>query len=326
MLNKLVFKDYDSPDAEIQAYQSGETQIVGGVGLNVGWLPQLAHSPGLRVNPTIDYEHLDFNLTNPVLTAVNVRKAIEEAIDRCQIITTMFQQPCSTLSVNTILPKPSPDFDPTNTVFGFNLTQARADMSAAGWDCSSGTCKNAEGQPFPMLNLVPYEYAPPDANTPLPATIIQQDLAALGIMVKVTYLDDPNMLFTSFNQGGILATGMYDLTYFSSHFSFDSDGDLYPAFHSSQIPSAQNLSGSNFQRVNDTDVDQGLDEGRTTLDPAQRSKFYMEVQRLLVERVYVIPLYLNSTITLTNSSIGNYLDNPAIESNEWNVGDWFLKR
>jgi peptide/nickel transport system substrate-binding protein len=248
-----------------------------------------------------------------------VRKAIEQAIDRCQIIQTVLQQSCNSLRVDTILPKPSPDFDPTNQAYAFNMAQARADLQNAGWDCSTGTCLQ-NGQPFPTLHLVTYS----DALYGAIELLIQHDLAALGIQVSLD-ISHPN-LFGDFTSGGALATGSFDLALIGYDFTIDSDENLYASFHSSQIPSAQNPTGQNFERVNDAGVDELLDEGRTTLDSAQRSQRYKDVQRILIQNVYVVPLFLEPNITLTSALIGNYLTNPTFLGNEWNIGDWYLTR
>jgi len=315
VLGHLIFQNYNDLPGIIQAYQQGQIDEV--ENLQPGDLSSLKGVQGLRISPTIGYAHLDFNLTNQALQNVSVRKAIEEAVDRCQIIQMVLQQSCDSLRVDTILPRPSPDFDPTNQTYAFNLTQARADMQTAGWDCSSGTCMQ-NGRAFPTLRFVTYTGSPYDAI----ALLIQQDLAALGIQVSMDTSADQN-LFGTFATGGTLATGKFDLAVFGYDFTIDSDVNLYPSFHSSQIPSVQDPTGQNFERVNDMGVDQLLDEGRTTLDSAHRSQIYKDVQRILVQKVYVIPLFLVPNITLTSTFIGNYLTNPTYFGDEWNIGDWY---
>ncbi len=317
VLDRLIFQAYYDVNREIADYQQGKIDLVDGL------LPDdLAAVRGLRglaVTPQIGYTHLDFNLTRPALQPVMVRKAIEEAIDRCQMIRAVLESSsCETLRVDTILPKPSQDFDPTNTTYDYNRRAAIQDMQVAGWDCSSGVCLQ-DGRPFPVLRLA-------TLNGPLNqmvAALIRQDLAALGIGVQVV-MYGPELL-GDYTQGGILATGQFDLALVDYLFGLDADGSLYPNFHSSQIPSAANPSGRNYERVNDLGVDELLDEGRVTLEPAARSEHYKDVQRILVQKVYVVPLYLVPNITLVSPKMGNFLANPVNIGNEWNIGDWFLR-
>jgi peptide/nickel transport system substrate-binding protein len=318
VLDSLVFQNYNDLPSALAAYQHGQIDQVDN--LMPDDLVNLSSLPGLRVTPTIGYVQLGFNLTTPALQNVYVRKAIEESIDRCQIIQTVFLVPCARLRVDTILPQPSPDFDPTIKTYSFDLRAARTDMLTAGWDCSSGLCAQ-DGQLFPTLRLV----APSSNSYSAIELLIKEDLGALGISVALNDFDTPTLL-ADFTHGGILATGQYDLGMLGQEFSVDSDTSLYPGFASAEIPTAQRPQGQNFEHVSDTDVDELLSEGRAALDSAQRSQVYKDVQRILVQKVYVVPLYLIPNITLTSSLIGNYLDNPTNQGNEWNVGDWYRAR
>jgi ABC-type transport system substrate-binding protein/tRNA A-37 threonylcarbamoyl transferase component Bud32 len=318
VLNQLIYQGYADVASAAAAFQAGTAAQVDN--LQPGDLSEVKNQRGLHINPTIGYVHLDFNLANPVLQNVYARKAFEEAIDRCQIIQSVFTQPCSSLEVHTILPKPSPDFDPTITTYSFNLAQAKNDMQTAGWDCSSGTCTQ-NGQPFPTLNLVTYSGSPYDAI----GLFLKQALGALGVPITLQN-DDSQTLLADFAHNGVLATGQYDLAVFGYNFTLDSDVNLYSSFHSSEIPSATHPTGQNYEHVNDTGVDELLNEGRTTLNHATRSQIYKDIQRILVQKVYVIPLFLEPNITLTSTIIGNYITNPTFLGNAWNIGDWYRTR
>jgi peptide/nickel transport system substrate-binding protein len=248
-----------------------------------------------------------------------VRKAIEEAIDRCQIIETVFGQPCANLQVDTILPAPSPDYDPTIKTYSYDLGQARKDMQIAGWNCSSGICTR-NGQVFPTLRLVTTN------NSTMRQQVtedIKQYLAALGIPISLSY---PPHMFTNYTRGGILATGQYDLSLFAYTWGLDDDGNL-STFDSSQIPSADNPDGGNYERVNDPLIDDDLAQGRIKLDMAARMHIYQALQQVLVQKVYVVPMFLNVNITFVSPNIGNQQPNPITspgQGNLWNIGDWFL--
>ncbi len=322
VLDKLVFKGFASKDALIAGYQAGETDHA--EDFTAADLKKLNGLPGLRVSPAISYEHIDFNLQNPVLADLNVRKGIEQAIDRCQIIQSIYSTPCAQLSVDTILPQPSPYYDPSIKAYPFNLDQAKKDMQAAGWNCPGNTPCTKNGQKFPTLNLVTTSGNTVRQNV---TQIVQQDLAALGVPVNVDgQYYAAGILFGDFASNGILATGKYDLALFAYDFPVDPDGSLYPTFHSSQIPSTQNPGGGNWEHVNNPQVDQALNQGRTTLDPNKRTQLYKDLQKTLIQQVYTIPMYLRPDITLTSPAIGNYFSNPTSAGNTWNVGDWFRKQ
>jgi peptide/nickel transport system substrate-binding protein len=319
-LHRLVFKGYETKDALIAGYNAGETDHA--EDFTLGDLQKLSGLPGLRVTPAIEYEHLDPNLTNPVLRNVYVRRAIEQAIDRCGLIQGLLHQPCNTLAVNQLEPPPHPDADPTIQMYPFNLQAARADMQAAGWDCSTHPCTKG-GQPFPALNLVTTSGNQLRTDT---AQLIQQDLAALGIPVNLDGQSYPaGVLFADRASNGILATGKYDLALFAYSEGMDSDSNLYPSFHSSQIPTAANPAGANYSRVADPKVDHLLQQGRVTMNTTKRSNIYKQLQKYIIGQVYTIPLYMRPNITLTDNRVSNYFPNPTAAGNEWNVGEWWQK-
>jgi ABC-type transport system substrate-binding protein len=316
VLDQLIFKGYPDQAALIAAYQAGQVQQADDLRLRN--VPQLQGVPGLLIPPEIGYELVLPNLSTPVLQDLHVRKAIAESIDRCQLIQVAVGVDCKTVQVGGVLPRPSPYFDPAASLPAFDLAQARADLQAAGWDCSSNPCTK-NGQPFPTLTLVT------TAGNPLrefELALIQQDLAAVGIRVALQ-LYRPGLLFGSFTSGGILATGQYDLAVFANVFNFDPD-DLAPGVQSNGIPGAQSPGGGNYGRINDPQLDTFFAQGRATVDQLARLTIYKQATELIANQVYFVPLYLASAVTLTSPQIVNYASNIAALSDEWNVGDWWL--
>ncbi len=320
VLDKLVFKGYQTKDALIAGYSGGETDHA--EDFTLADLQKLNGLPGLHIAPAIGYEHVDPNLATPALQDINVRKAIEQAIDRCTLIQSLLHEQCSQLIVDELEPPPHPDSDPSIKELPFSLSAAMADMQASGWSCPGNTPCTKNGAAFPTLNLVTTSGNALRLNT---VQLIQADLKALGIPVNIDGQQYPaGTLFGDYASGGILATGKFDLALFAYVESLDSLGNL-SGFASSQIPTAANPSGGNYSRINDPMVDQFLTQGAATIDVAKRSTLFKQMQKYLVQQVYTIPLYLRPNITLTDSKVGNYFDNPTSSGNQWNVGEWYVK-
>ncbi len=317
VLDKLVFKGYQSKDALIAGYQAGETDHA--EDFTVADLQKLTGLPGLQITNGAGYEHLDLNMSNPIFQDLNVRKAIWQAIDRCQIIQGLLHQPCNKLILNNLEPG-LPDENTSIKGLPFDLNAAKAAMKAAGWDCSSSPCKK-NGQAFPTLRLVTTSGNPLRANT---CELIKDSLAKIGIPVTLDGQQYPNTaLFADYAHQGILATGKYDLAEYGYVLGNDSDGNLYYSYHSSQIPNDQDPAGQNFQHLSDPHLDSLLEQGRTTLDQQKRSNIYKDVQAYMIQQAYQIPLYVRPNITLTDQVVGNFAPNPTSAGNEWNIGEWW---
>ena len=321
VLDKLVFKGYQSKDALIAGFQAGETDHA--EDFTQGDLPKLNNVPGLSVTAQAGYEHLDLNLSKPYLQDLNVRKAIFQAIDRCTLIQTLLNTQCNKLLVNNMSPG-TPDENTTNKGFAFSVSAAQADMKASGWDCTKAptTPCTKDGQPFPTLQLATTSGNAIRQNS---VQVIKQDLANVGIPVNTDGNFYPaGTLFGDFASGGILATGKYDLAEFAYVLGLDSDGNFYSAYNSTQIPTTANPAGSNYQHISDPKLDKDLDAGRTTIDPAKRSQIYKDIQAYMIDQqAYQVPLYVRPNIVLNDNVLGNYFSNPVSLGNEWNIGEWY---
>jgi len=73
----------------------------------------------------------------------------------------------------------------------------------------------------------------------------------------------------------------------------DVDGVQYPLLHSS----------SNWSRVNDPELDKLLETGRTTLDEEARLAAYAQVQKIVEENTYILPLYQATALYGANAGL-----------------------
>jgi ABC-type transport system substrate-binding protein len=228
---------------------------------------------------------------------------------------------CSDGLTDSLAPSPSPFYDPTIKGYAFSLSAAKADMQAAGWDCSSNPCKK-NGQPFPTLNLVTTANNQVRLNS---VQVIKADLAALGIPVNLDGQQYSNgALFADYASGGILATGKYDLA--EAAYSYPLDG--YAAlnyFQSTQIPSDQNPAGGDVERINDPHIDALINQALATVDPGKNAALYKQLLHYVSDQMYELPLYARPNINLVDAKVGNFFANPTAQGDQWNIGDWYVK-
>ena len=319
-LSQLVFRAYTSLTSLRAAIQAGQVDV--SEGYMEYELPGLAHLPtGIHVleTPAASYEHLDFNLANPLFQDTNVRLAIQIAIDKCALVREVLHVSDCARVADQVEPLPSLYNDPAIAPSTYNPVIARKLLARAGWLPGSRGILTKQGKPF-ILRLVT------TADNPLraaAAALIQRDLQAVGIQVNVQYYP-LNLFFAVYSRGGILATGAYDLAMFGYQNSPEPD-DEYGVFHSSQIPTASQPDLGNYGRINDPVIDEALTMGRYTVPFAQRVQAYHRFLQQLASQVYLIPLYSGVNIITVSDRAQNIQPNPDVINNNWNIADWWVK-
>jgi len=318
-LAQLVYQSYASVAELIQAVQRGEADV--SQGYMEYDLPALARLPShmnvLQV-ASAAYEHLDFNNASPQLRAVDVRKAIQQALDICGIIKTVLRMPDCARRATQVEPEPSLYHDATIQPPAYDPASARKLLAQAGWLPDTHGQLRRAGQPF-MIRLVTTSDQPLRAAV---AQAIQHNLQTVGIAVQISYYP-LNTFFGVYTRGGILATGAYDMALFTYANSPEPD-DEYAVFHSSQIPDSIHPDLGNYGRVNDPIIDQSLQQGRDAISFPDRAAAYHRFLRRLAEQAYVIPLYTEVNIMVVAARVQNILPHPDQVTNTWNIADWWV--
>jgi len=130
------------------------------------------------------------------------------------------------------------------------------------------------------------------------ARVIAAQLGEVGIDIDVQ----------SFEFGTFFADvkkGNYQLA--SMQTSAISEPDFYYTyFHSSNIPTAENLHAHNRWRYRNPALDALLEEGRVVFDRERRKTIYAKVQRIVAEDLPIIPLWHEHNIAVMNRSLSGY--------------------
>ena len=319
-LAQLLFRAYNSMTALRAAVLAGQVDV--GEGYMEDELPGLGRISGpahLLETPAASYEHLDFNLATPDFQDAQVRRAISLAIDRCAIVRDVLHMPDCARVANQVEPLPSLYHDSSIPASTYDPAAASKLLARAGWLPGAGGLLHRQGKPF-TIRLVTTSDNPIRAAA---AALIQRDLHAVGIDVRVSYYS-LGLFFAVHSRGGILASGTFDLAMFGYQNSTEPD-DEYGVFHSSQIPSAAQPGLGNYGRVRDPIIDQSLTQGRASVPFAQRVQYYHRFLEQLASQVYLIPLYTGINIITIDDRVQNMQPNPDVLKNNWNIADWWVR-
>ncbi len=235
------------------------------------------------------WQYLAFNLHDPILKKVEVRRAIAHAIDRERIVRDLLRG--HGVLDDTMFPEGHWARATNLPTYPFDPAKAKELLDAAGY-------KDPDGDgPQPRFTLSFKTSVDSEAN--LRAQMIQQMLGQVGVKVEIqssefgTFLEDVqkgNFQMYSLSRNGIQDPDFY-----------------YIIFHSANFPPE----GQNRGYYSNPRVDSLILQGRATFDRAKRKQIYGEIQRIVQEDLPYISLYHQINVAVMDKNLQGYEMYPA---------------
>jgi peptide/nickel transport system substrate-binding protein len=256
-LSTLRYLIMPEESARLAAIRTGEIQLTAIADPLTVESAQQSEGVEVLEQDTTDYYLLGLNCAEPPFDDPKVRQALSLAIDRQAIVDAVFfgRGQVSGPVVPTLGEWAQPVEDLPNYAVDRERAQLLLEEAGAG-DLSFTILVGSLYQEFENIALV-----------------IQDQLAEIGVTAELEPVEWGTFIdrwiardfqgFVSFNSGGN-----------------DPDGGLYSAFITD--------GGTNAFQFSDEQVDQLLEEGRTTTDPEARRETYREVETLLAEQAPAI--------------------------------------
>jgi len=239
----------------------------------------------LRAPGTI-LQYMGFNLRDPILKDVRVRRALAYTIDRRPILEYLwrgFAQPAA-----SILPTQSWAFTGNVQQYNHDPERARQILDEAGYLAVQGV----------RFHLTMKTST--DENTRLMVAVLQQQLREVGIVLDIRTFEFATF-YSDVTKG---AFQLYSLRWIGGN----EDPDIFEyAFHSAKFPPQ----GANRGFFSDPSVDALIAQGRTGLDPEKRKVVYAHVQRILAEEVPSINLWYLDNVLVHTRRVANLSLNPS---------------
>lgn len=258
-----------------QAEADGEGVVVaqreGGAAVEWLWL-----NLGTEGDPTTPH---------PILGDPAVREAMDHAIDRQAIVDEILGG-FGSLTGSFIfagwaaVDLPATPYDPD---------RARQVLEAAGWVEGEGAVREKEG----VRASLRFQTIAGDLTRELYQQLIQQNLADVGIDLTIENVPS-NTLFGSYEEGGLLARGTYDLVMSRDGYEVD-PVNWVALFTTDQIPSADETGGFTYSFYSNPEFDRIAAEASATLDREARQGLYAELVRIFAADRPALPLYRSAS-------------------------------
>lgn len=326
-LDEIVIEFASSPEAEVLRFQSGQSDVVDGLGAEAFEAIAAAAPEPLQLKdlgPGLVYEFLFFNLNDVESGALKkkqewfrnptFRRALSLAVDR-RAITQLVYRGKATPVGGHITPANRRFHDPQIKAPEASLDAARSLLKSAGFTWVDERLVDASSTPV-ELTLVTNSSNSRRVET---ATVIQEDLRRLGVELRVVPLDFSALLdrvYETFDyEIGLLGLGRGGLDPNSSLNVWLSTGDSH----------LWRLNGEGPISPWQKRLDELLATQMVELDVDRRKVLVSEIQRMVAEEAPFIFLVAPNVLVGAKANLGNFAPVAAASSAIWNADRLFWR-
>jgi peptide/nickel transport system substrate-binding protein len=298
---------------------------------------ELRSQPGITqvsdLGPGLPADHLWFNLNEgqsngrPVVNPIKrvwfndtrFRQAVSHAIDR-QTIASITLQGLATPLQGFISPGNRAWAAADLPRIAYDLEKSRALLREAGFNM-----RGTENSPelYDMKgNRVEFTLIVPSASQPLKDTaiVVQGDLGQLGIKMQVAPIDFGDL------QRRISESYDYDACLLVASVS-EPDPSSYTNFLSSSSPTCRWRPKQLRPATEwETKIDKLLATQASETDPNRRRAAFLELQRILAEKLPVIPIVARHVTVATNQRVGNHRPSTILPNSLWSAERLFVRQ
>jgi peptide/nickel transport system substrate-binding protein len=310
-LKQIIYKWVGTNSTIVTELQTGEADAW--FRADPSLYPQLAAMPGhtAMLTPYSLFGHVDFNMRDPMLQDVRLRRAIMLGIDRHRIIHDATHDVY--LPSNSDQPAFSWAYDRDLPPVTYDPEQSNALLDAAGWKRGPDGIRVKGGQRL-SLQL---SYVSGQVIAPAIANIMAQELKQIGVeLTQKTY--PSSLFFAALQNGGIVNKGQYQLAYFG--WSNGVDPDDSSLYWSPEMPP----NGQDSLFWVDPKVDAAEVDALSTFDVGKRKQDYAIVQEELYNQVPTIIMFAEQRVDVINNGFKGYLPSPA-QTSDWNTWQWSVE-
>ena len=282
---RLVFRILPEETIRVLELESGGVDFLQNA-FSPDILPRFTNNKRLKIRKRLgtNFTYIGFNLSDPILSKLEVRRAIAHAIDRRPIV--RFIHKGLVQEADSLLPPDHWAHQGGLPRYAHRPELAMKLLDAAGYPDPDGP------GPAPRFTLV-YKTSQNELGRRI-ATVFGHQLARVGIRMKIRSYEW-GTFFGDIRNGNFQ---LYSLTWVGI-----SDPDIYRyIFHSSFTPPA----GLNRGRYKNARVDTLLEEAHQSADTDIRARAYGEAQRILGRELPYINLWHSVNVAVFDRRISGY--------------------
>jgi peptide/nickel transport system substrate-binding protein len=255
------------------------------------------------------YAHIDFNLNNPILSDLKVRKALAHALNKKEMIDSLLE------GKGRVADHFVTDKDPWYTdkvpKYEYSPRTANRLLDEAGWKKGPDGIRVKDGK---KLTLTIIAAAGVKLNDNI-ETYVQEQWKNIGVQLNIK--NEPARVFF----GDTVRDRNFDLAMYS--WVSIPDNSPRSVLHSTSIPTVANAkAGQNYTGYKNKEVDTLIDKLETELDAKKRAEIGKKILTIYATDLPVLPLYYRANNAVIPAGLKNYRLSGHLYYETLNVEDW----
>jgi len=294
-LNHVIYKTVQDRNTVLEQLRTHELDMW--IPITPHYFPQAAKIAGLATSkiPSFTFDHLDFNLQNPVLRDVAVRRALRMALNRPQIIEKV-QNGLYILDESPVVP--ASRFHLDLPPVPFNVAGANKLLDDDGWTRGAGGVRSKSGRRMSLVFVT--QTGTPDTDTEI--ELVRGSWRQIGVDFTVKHYLNAQY-FAPAADGGIIYGGKFDVAIFGWGEAPNEDlSNLYACY---RFPP----DGQDDMHWCDPSADAAMNAAKTSYDEAFRKKEIGLMQRAVVGQVPTIVLDARRQLAVYNDDLKGWNPN-----------------
>jgi peptide/nickel transport system substrate-binding protein len=259
---------------------------------------------------TADHPH-------PILSDLNVRKALSMAIDRALLVEVGYGQ--SGRPTCNLVPAPELYASDNQDCMTHDIEGAKALLEEAGWTVGAGGIREKDGKKLSLLFQTSSNAVRQDFQA-----LIKQWWSEIGVETELKVVDASVFFGGDPGSPDTFQKFFADVEMYANNFD-GTDPEAYLAEHTcgkAPRPETQ-WQGENINRYCDPAYDALVAELGGTADLEKRGEIARKLNEMLTKESYVIiPLVDRGRVSAHSNTLGGVILN-TWDSELWNAADWF---
>jgi len=285
-VDQVIFEVIPDNAARLIALQSGEIDIMDGLNPDDAASVESEQGVELYTRAENNVGYVGMNTQKEPLDQVEVRQAINHAIDRQAIADAMYAGYAN--PAKNLLPPSYMGYNDDIEPYAYDPERAQELLAEAGYE------DGFEIELWTMPVARPYM---PDPETV--AEIVQNNLAEVGIEVSLVREEwAPYLESTLQGEQELFMLGWSG-----------TNGD--PDYFLSSLLHGDNVGSSNRTFYENDEVDELLDQAKVSIDQDERAALYQEAQALIHEDAPMVNLVHSTPVLAAASYVENYVPHPS---------------